>query len=158
MNEQETEDNFLINDGPTPVENLPDLYSRILTSYGAGEQFKEINQHTATGYCDDEEIAFIRLLNSLIRTVEFIEDISDRKGQMDNIKKELRQRMGFITHSSKSYDGFGVKSVQTQRQIETQSLIQKQEEEKGMLDKLKGIQKKVPKSNKRFLPERRNTW
>lgn len=142
--------------GGNRVRSMEDLYQRVFDGYGSNENFEEVNQYISTGFCDSKEIGFIRLLNSLIRNLEFLEDIGDDV-DLSSLKTQMRQRMAFITHSSKSYDGFAVKSIQTQRQISSQSLIQQdQKEEEGILDKLKGLSSKVPKTNKRFLPKQRN--
>lgn len=155
-------------------QTIEELYEKIILGTGSKSHYDEMDVHIPTGFCDEREIEIIRDLQDLLVGIDFFERrVKKALGEnvanmidLSKIKDTLMRRMFFLTLSSKSKNGFGIKAIGTQRQIITEDIYSSKEEEQEetAFDKFKrittgGLDKiKQKKGNMTFMDRDRRIW
>lgn len=124
-------------------QTLEELYEKMILGTGGTKEFKELDTYIPTGFCDLEEIDLLRGYQHLLTCIEYLEKrikkVYGIEIEFKKLKDFLLRKMFFLTLSSKSKNGFGIKAVQTQRQIFDQypPMRPEPEEDEDFLDSLK---------------------
>jgi len=106
---------------------------------------EEINPANASGFLNDEELQLVRRCQSMLSQIRFWEQRTD--SDLSGLKHFILEKLNFLSYSSKSKDGAGVKAAISQIRIQDQNVYQQYDEDrgenKGFIQKLKSFGKKA---------------
>lgn len=87
----------------------------------------EMNPANASGFLDETELKLIRRYQSMLSHLRYIENSLGI--DLNRMKDFILEKMNFLTHSSKSKDGAGVKAAISEIMIQDQNVYQSVSEE-----------------------------